>query len=319
LNDQAQNAGTPAALVTKIRLRPGVDAEFSSWHARMSTAAAGLAGFISAEVNAPASPSRPEWSVIQHFRSADELQVWRGSKQHGRLLQEAKSLVDGGDAEALSEAEITHDSTEGVVTEVVTTYVKLGKDPEYRKWAEKIHRAEAQFPGYRGGLLQPPASEQHRYWTTLVRFATPEELDGWLNSTVRRDLLREHHALVQSWQHHRLPNAFAGWFPADPASGESPARWKQSMLVLLMLFPIVVLEQRFLSPSLEGLNPAAATFLGNVISVFLLAWPFMPMTIALMSWWLLPRKDAARLTNPAGIVLLIALYAVEIMVLSRVL
>lgn len=307
------------ALVMKIRLRPGVDAEFSSWHARMATAAAGLTGFISAEVKAPALPEGREWTVIQHFRSGHELKGWRGSTQHGRLLQEAKSMADGGDAQALSEDEIAEGCTDGVVTEVVTTYVKPGKDRDYQEWAEKIHRAEAQFPGYRGGFLQPPASEEHRYWTTLVRFATPEELEAWLNSTVRRDLLREHDTLVQSWEHHRLPGSFAGWFPPDPASGESPPAWKQSLLVVLMLFPIVALERRYLSPSLERLNPAVATFIGNVISVFLLAWPFMPMIIALMSWWLLPRKDSGKLTNPAGIALLVALYAAEIMLLSRVL
>jgi uncharacterized protein len=45
------------------------------------------------------------------------------------------------------------------------------------------------------------------------------------------------------------------------------------MLVELMLFPIVALEVRFLTPMLGGLNAAMATFIGNVISVFLLAWP----------------------------------------------
>jgi uncharacterized protein len=140
-----------------------------------------------------------------------------------------------------------------------------------------------------------------------------------LNSTVRRDLLREHDALVQSWEDHRLPSPFAGWFPTDPASGESPPGWKQSMLVVLVLFPIVVLEMHFLSPLLSGLTPSAATFVSNVISVLLLAWPFMPMTIAVMSWWLLARRDGAKWINPAGVALLIALYAVEISLLSRLL
>ena len=54
------------------------------------------------------------------------------------------------------------------------------------------------------------------------------------------------------------------------------------MLVILMLFPIVMLEIRFLSPLLKGVNTSPATFIGNVISVFLLAWLFMPIAIALM-------------------------------------
>ncbi|HVB80914.1 MAG TPA: hypothetical protein VNE82_13325 [Candidatus Binataceae bacterium] len=52
------------AAVIKLRLRLGVDAEFSSWHAKMSTAVAGLPGFISAEVNAPSPPDHPTMILI---------------------------------------------------------------------------------------------------------------------------------------------------------------------------------------------------------------------------------------------------------------
>jgi antibiotic biosynthesis monooxygenase (ABM) superfamily enzyme len=313
---EAQNSQLTAALVLKMRLRPGVEAGFSSWHARMSTAPTSVVGFVSAEVNAP-GPGESEWRVVQRFRNVSDLKAWRASEPYERLLREAHELVDGGNGCGLREDEIIDSVTNGVVTEVVTTYVKPGRDHEYQAWAEKIHQAEAQFPGYRGGYLQPPASERQHHWTTLVRFATPEQLDVWLSSDVRRELLSQHDKLVQSWEHHRLPSSFSGWFPTDAASNQSPKSWKQSMLVILMLFPTVMLEIRFLSPLLNGLSSSPATFIGNVISVFLLAWPFMPIAIAPMKWWLLPRKDSSGWTNALGIALLIGLYVVEITVLSR--
>ncbi len=76
------------------------------------------------------------------------------------------------------------------------------------------------------------------------------------------------------------------------------------MLVVLVLFPIVMLELRFLSPLLGGLNSSVSMFIGNVISVALIAWPFMPLVVGPMNWWLLPKKDSAGWTNPAGIALL---------------
>ena len=313
-----QSASLPAAAVIRLRLRPGMEGEFSAWHAKVATAAVGLPGFISTEINAPAPPGRMEWAVVQHFRNADDLRRWRESEPHRRLLEDARKLVDAGDVLALREEEITDGSVDGTVTEVVTTHVKPGKDQEYKAWAEKIHQVEAQFPGYRGGFLQPPASEQQHYWTTLVRFDTPETLDAWLNSDARRELLREHEALVQSWEHHRLTNSFAGWFPTDPASGDSPPTWKQSMLVVVMLFPVVVLEIKFLSPLITALNPSPATFIGNAISVALLGWPFMPIIIAAMNWWLLPKKNSPAWTTPVGTVLVLLIYVVEIVVLQRV-
>lgn len=312
MSEAANTAAMPAAVVIKMRLRPDVEQGFSSWHAKMCTIAAGSPGFISAEVIAPAPLGPPLWRIIQHFRSDEQLYAWCQSDQHRRLLLEAESLVENNGTPGLLEEKTSEAHEDGTVTEVVTTYVKPEKVDEYKEWAAKIHKVEAQFPGYRGGFLQPPTSAGQSYWTTLVRFATPEQLEAWLNSSERQKLLREHEALVSSWSHHRLPTSFAGWFPTDQAAGASPPAWKQSMLVMLMLFPVVMTEMRFLSPLISGLNPALGMFIGNVISVVLLGWPLMPLTIRALKWWLLPAPDRAGWISPAGIVLITALYAVEI-------
>ena len=317
MNEPSTTVAIPTAVVIKMRLRPGVEQGFSSWHAKMCTIASEVPGFISAEVNAPPPSGPPEWRIIQHFRSDDQLRAWRQSDQHRRLLLEAESLVEQNGTPGLLEEEAPEAREDGTVTEVVTTYVKPDKIGEYTEWAAKIHKVEAQFPGYRGGFLQPPTSASQSYWTTLVRFATPEQLDAWLRSSDRQKLLCEHDALVSSWSHHRMPSSFAAWFPADQTGGASPPTWKQSMIVVLMLFPIVMAEIRFLSPWTHGLNPSLATFIGNVISVVLLAWPFMPLAIRPLNWWLLPAQDAPSWINPAGFVLVVVLYAVEIAALSH--
>jgi uncharacterized protein len=308
--------GGSVALVVRLRLRSEVEGAFASWHARMITAPAGVPGFISAEVSAPTEPGSREWSVIQHFRTVEQMDAWRSSRESRGLFERARQLVDSNDPDSLREEPQTELWAGNVVTEVVTTFVLPGKDREYAEWARKVHSAEAQFPGYRGGFLQPPASSKQPYWTTLVRFATPEQLDAWLNSSVRRELLREHEQLIASEEHHRLPGAFAGWFPTDLATGNSPKAWKQSLLVVLMLFPIVMLEAKYLSPLIRGFNFSFGTFIGNVISVFALTWPFMPLVIRAMKWWLLPAPDAPRWVTPAGTALLVALYAVEVAALS---
>ncbi len=309
---KVQSSGSSSALVVKIKLRQELTEGFSAWHARMTTAPAGTSGFISAEVNGPSLPGGNDWSVIQHFRTLDQTNAWRGSKQHRVLIRDAQAFVDLNDPQGLCEEARTDAAGNGIVTEVVTTYVKPGKDHEYQRWAEKVHAAEAEFEGYCGGFLQPPATAKQHYWTTLVRFASPDQLDAWLNSSVRQDLLREHEALVSSWEHHRLPTAFAGWFPTDTHTGESPKSWKQSLLVLLMLFPIVMLEIKYLGRFTRGLGLAQQTFISNLISVFLLAWLFMPLIISVMKWWLLPGKNAPRWVTPAGIALLLALYVLEV-------
>jgi len=61
MNEASNTVAIPAAVVIKMRLRPGVEQGFSSWHAKMCTIAAELPGFISAEVNAPAASGPPVW------------------------------------------------------------------------------------------------------------------------------------------------------------------------------------------------------------------------------------------------------------------
>lgn len=84
------------------------------------------------------------------------------------------------------------------------------------------------------------------------------------------------------------------------------------MLVLLILFPIVMLEIKFLNPHLASLNRAFATFIGNAISVMLITWPMLPIVIPLLRWWLNPRGEGKGIKTLGGVFLLIGLYLAEI-------
>jgi antibiotic biosynthesis monooxygenase (ABM) superfamily enzyme len=307
-----------ASLVTRIKMAPGNGKAFAEWHARMATAPGDFPGFISADVKAPKAPDIIEWSVVQHFRSLEEMQAWQKSELNRRLFSEA-GAISGDGASSVSQSEAVEHRPDATVTEAVATFVKAGFEDAYRKWAAKTHAAEAQFPGYRGGSLQPPISDKQRCWTTLVHFATPEQLDNWLGSVERQKLLEEHEALVESWTARRLPTSFAGWFHSSESDREPSTTLKQSMLVLLVLFPIVMMELRFLSPLLTGAGPAIATFIGNVVSIGLIGWPFMPITVMFLNWWLSPKKSTGVPARVAGYFLLLALYGVEIAALWNLL
>ena len=165
--------------------------------------------------------------------------------------------------------------------------------------------------------MQPPISAKQPYWTTLVHFATPTELDTWLDSGERKELLEEHAALVESWTAHRLPSSFDGWFPGESSDREPSTTLKQSMVVLLMLFPIVMAELRYLNPRTASWPPALGNFLGNAISVSALAWPFMPIAIYFLTWWLTPKKGAGLSLRAGGYLLIMLLYVIEIAALWK--
>ena len=68
-----------------------------------------------------------------------------------------------------------------------------------------------------------------------------------------------------------MRTGFDQWFPVAAAGTAPPAAWKQNMLVLLLLYPVVflfgLLVQTPLLTGRAGLPFAVALFIGNVVSV----------------------------------------------------
>ena len=297
-----------AAIAIALRLREKPASAFFSWQARIAAAVAAHPGFLSIEFT-PMLGEAHEWRMVVQFRDAQSLAAWRASEPRRELHREVLTLLD--QTAGLEEAAAPDLHAQGSVTEVITTRVRPGVKTAYLDWAAKIQEAQAAFPGYRGTYLQAP-SRQQEFWTTLIRFATPGELDAWLASRERGDLVAQSEALVEAWSSHRLAEPFAGWFPAEEARATPPS-WKQAMVVLLVLFPIVVLELRFLAPVTRGLDAVVGTFIGNALSVGLLTWPLMPVANRALDWWLRPRSRTARRTTLLGSALMIALYIAEIL------
>ena len=92
------------------------------------------------------------------------------------------------------------------------------------------------------------------------------------------------------------------------------------MLVLLVIYPVVFLFGVWVqTPVLmgrAGLPFWLALFIGNVVSVLLLNW-LVPWVSNGFHWWLAPARAAGRWTSPAGAGLILLLYAVWLILFSK--
>ena len=86
------------------------------------------------------------------------------------------------------------------------------------------------------------------------------------------------------------------------------------MIVLLVLFPVVMLEILYLNPLLSSLNVAVANFIGNALSVAVLSFGLTSLASRAFEWWLVPRRDDSPRVEAAGIGLIIGLYVLSIAV-----
>ena len=309
------NTSSPSAnvaiLTAKFNLRPDAENPFAEWQARALTHAAGFKGFLNSEITP--SGQGLAWNVLLRFADSARLEAWRKSETWHRLLEDAAPLL----AEKSSiEVEVKEGEGGSGVVEVIITQVKPGKEAAYREWETRIQQAQSKFPGYRGSYVQPPVSGELG-WTTLMRFDTAEQLDTWLKSPERAALVKEAESLVDYAHLQRMGTSFPGWFPTDPKTGKGPPNWKAGMLVLLGLFPIVMLETRFLK---LPVNPSLGMFIGNSISVAMTTYLTMPLFIKVLHWWLFPKSDASKVAvNAAGAALVFLLYAISVAALWHLL
>ena len=82
-------------------------------------------------------------------------------------------------------------------TVIVARRVLPGREEHFRAWHDKIRHAATQFPGYLSTELQPPAPAHPGEWITVYSFATADELDSWLLSDERRDLVEAGAHLIE--------------------------------------------------------------------------------------------------------------------------
>ncbi len=305
-----------STLLLCARVRPGSEAAFAQWQVRWQTAVL-AAGALSVEFWPPAPPDQLEAVGVTRFASMDALRQWRRGDRNREFIDEVAPLAEGGVVmQLVGQAAVDYSVRHGV-TMVMVTDIKHGKEADYRAWADRIQKLQATFPGYVGSFVQPPQFKETG-WTTVLRFDSAANLDAWLKSDARAAMVKESEDLVAGFHAQRVDTSFPGWVPNDPATGKPPNMWKTASLVLLTLFPVVMLELRFLNPHLEALNPALRTFIGNALSVALTTWPLMPLAIYGFHAWLFPENQPRWLVRTLPLILVLC-YVAEIALLWHLL
>ncbi len=284
---------------------------------RWQTEVLASGGVVSVEFWPPAPPDQLEAVAVTRFASLDALQAWRRGTSDRELVEAAKPLAEGGMVMQLVGQAAVEYSVKHGVTMVMVTDIKPGREAEYRAWADRIQKIQATYPGYIGSFVQPPQHNETG-WTTVLRFDSAANLENWIKSDARAALVKESEALVQGFHAQRVDTSFPGWIPNDPVTGKPPNRWKTACLILLTLFPVIMLELKFLNPPLADLNPAVRTFIGNAISVGVTTWPLIPIAIFAFYPWLFP-ENQPRWKVVAAPFILVLCYLAEIALLWNLL
>jgi len=194
------------------------------------------------------------------------------------------------------------------------------REGDFLAWESEIEAVERTFEGFVGHRIERPASEDSDEWTVIIAFDTDEHLETWLGSPQRRVLLARAAEFNANLRLERTSYGFGFWGQDSGGPKPSPHRiFKENLLVLLVLYPVVFLWGFFIGDPLLGGTLGwpfwLALFIGNLVSTQLLGWWLVPMAMKAFRRWLQPRPGWVTQFVGYGIVVILccafmALYAV---------
>jgi uncharacterized protein len=311
-----------ATVVTQTRVRPEHTGDFAAWQEHAGRVVSDFGGLIDQQVFPPSPPVQVDWTVVQHFTDLSSARSWLDSPQRAKLVAHAAPwLVGDVDVHVFENASGDTPAIEPV-TAVISTRVAPGKEEAFQAWQRKIAVSQAKFPGFQGYKLAPPVPDVQESWVTILRFDSAAHLDAWMTSPIRELLLGEAEEFTEESRIRIARTGFDAWFGTEGGPIAPPAGWKQNMIVLLGLYPVVYLFGETIDTPLLmddlGLPFWFALFIANIASVLILS-KLVPRLSGAFSWWLRPAgPDSARTrTNARGVGLLLVLYLAFMIVFSQ--
>ncbi|PSR18141.1 hypothetical protein C8255_08895 [filamentous cyanobacterium CCP3] len=202
-------------------------------------------------------------------------------------------------------------------TFVVEYIVPDGQEAEvvFRRWYDRMVKAARQFEGYTRADLCPPLDCGNGVvkWYSIFHFRTPKELNGWLKSSDRANLLDEGHDAFLAYRYKSFTTGLEGWFSSHTGGAEQhslgPPPWKQVLAVVLGLYPTLMIQSMVFGALgiMQSWPMATSLVINNLITSSILTWVVMPRISRMLSFWLRPAYRLTALqTNLAGAGLVLA-------------
>jgi len=308
------------SIVTQTCVRPERAEDFARWQGETSTLISGFPGFVEQRLMPPNPPLQVDWVILQRFATLADAQRWLGSTERQTRIEGAAPMLIGRD-----DVHIVQEDKEGrkpaPVATVISTRVKPGKEVEYRAWERKIAAAQSKAPGLQGYRFEPPVPGVQDDFVAILRFDSEANLKAWMDSPERKALIAEADPLTEEFHTREVRAGFEQWFKEASSAGAPLPVWKMDFLVLLLLYPIVFLWGVWVgTPYLDKqlhMSFAVALFLGNIVSVGLTGF-LVPWTAnRLFGWWLNPAGPNRMRIHLLGAAIILALYAVMVVVFWR--
>ena len=176
------------------------------------------------------------------------------------------------------------------VTLAFSFVVKNGKEKEFEQWAHEITEAGRHFEGHLGSNW---IRSSNRDYTVVIKFLDIEDAHKWLNSSIRKRLLKKVIPLVIEFKPNKFQNVtgLETWFTLPgSATIKPPPRWKMVIATMIGIYPIGLVYQAYLVGYFRDIPLLLRPVALSLILTPVLTYVIMPQLTKLLRSWLYPGR-----------------------------
>lgn len=263
-------------------------------------------GCFNAELLAPIPHVRDEWITLIQFQNEPLLSQWLNSEQYNQALSRIEPYIESTRRQFLS-------NFNQQVSFLITTTMTPENEPKWLNWNDKIYNVMSSFPGFIGSDIQPSAIEQkggNKTWIVNFQFDNIENLQHWMQSPERAQLIEEGSDLYESSEVSQVSSGFGSWFDMKGKDGSTVAAWKMPYIVQMALYPLLVAQSVLTPFVMEWFGYPVGLLINSFYGCFLMHYFLVPWVQKLFNFWLLPKRSEEKTINPIGVVLCLIYLAI---------
>jgi uncharacterized protein len=167
----------------------------------------------------------------------------------------------------------------------ITRRVNAGREAEFQRALQEFFQSSFDQGGVLGAsMLTPPPGSDSREFGILRTFADEKERDAFYESPMFKAWEEKARTLTEGEPVYRQLHGLEAWF----RSPSPPPRWKMATATFLGVFPVAMVLNLTLGPTIKSWPFILRNAVFNACVVMLLTWVVMPFVTRLLHGWLHP-------------------------------
>ena len=306
---EAFDSGGVTGIVWR-RVAAGHEARCEEIMRELMTLSRKQAGYLGSEIFPPIPGVQDAWVVLYRFDSGAHLRGWLGCDRRQELLTEMATLL----AEPAKEFFFVHARRQaGTASSVFAYRIREDKREVFEDWRRRIFAEMQRWEGFLGTESFDALEAGEPEFIVVVRFDSRAHLDAWLRSPVRKAFIREMRGYVDDFAVRRIGSGFEGWFDTS-RDIVPPARWRQGLLILSALFPVIMTMRHVLAPLFHVLPMPPAFLILLTCDIAILTYGVMPRYTRAMNFWLRPAADFTWRQEALGLAVIFAILGATLVI-----